>query len=120
MAVFSPRAGSSAHLPAPVDWHDPKEHIRKVAEVANLAQSGKINVTGTVTLTVSSATSTLIDERIGLDSAVLLLPSTANASAEFGNGTIYVTYPNATKGQATINHANNAQADRTFVYAVIG
>lgn len=120
MTIASPRSGSNARPHAPTDWHDPVEHARKIAEVANLAISGKMNVTGTVTLTASSATSTLVDSRIGADSALILIPTTANASAEFGNGTIYLTYPNATQGQAVINHANNAQVDRTFIYAVIG
>jgi len=46
------------------------------------------------------------------------MPMTANAAAEFGNGTLYVAA--RVKGAFTLAHANNAQADRTFGYVLIG
>ena len=120
MAIPSPRASAAgrARDVVPIDWHDPDEHRRKIAEGANLALQGKSLNTGTVTLTANVAQTTLIDERIGTASTIPLVATTANAAAEKGNGTIYVT--NKGKGVATIFHANNAQTDRTFDYAVIG
>jgi hypothetical protein len=44
------------------------------------------------------------------------MPTTANAAAEIGNGTIYVS--SRGKQTATITHANNSQTDRTFAYAL--
>lgn len=120
MVISSPRAGSTASPLAPLEWGDDKEHKRKIAEVANRALIGKTNNVTTVTLTASSATTTITDRRIGYNTVVILVPTTANASAEFGNGTIYQTYPNATKNQAVINHANNAQSDRTYAVAFVG
>jgi hypothetical protein len=43
---------------------------------------------------------------------------TANAAAEVGNGTIYVSA--VTNGSFTLTHANNSQVDRTFRYAISG
>ena len=119
MAIISPRATSS-YPGVRIDHHDGGEHRREIAEKVNSINQGKINVVSTITLTINVASTTLNDTRIGANSIIVLVPTTANASAEIGNGTIYLTYPNATEKQAVINHANNAQADRTFVYAVLG
>lgn len=102
----------------PREWVSGPEHRARIADSLNNAIKGKLNCTGSVTLTISSATTTLTDIRIGLYSVILLMPTTANASAEIGNGTIYFGTPG--NGTVTINHANNAQADRTFTYAIIG
>ena len=120
MAIVSPRASAAGQARdlAPIDWYDEREHRRKLAEIANQAIQGKILSVGTVALTASSATTALADTRIGVDSFIGFMPATANAAAEVGNGTLYVT--NRTNGQATINHANNAQTDRDFVYVVLG
>ena len=89
---------------------------RKVATVVNNIMDGKINATGSVTLTANQATTTLTDMRVGPDSVILFMPTTANAAAELA--TLYVS----SRGQetATLTHANNAQVDRTFAYAVLG
>jgi hypothetical protein len=46
------------------------------------------------------------------------MPTTANAAAEIGNGTLYVS--SRDKQQFTITHASNTQSDRTFGYVVQG
>lgn len=116
MVIPSPRsqsAGQARDL-APIDWWDEEEHRRKIAEVANQAVQGKTLNVSTVTLTANSATTTLDDTRIGVSSFIGLSPTTANAAAEQW----YIS--SQTSMQATITHANNAQADRTFVYVIIG
>lgn len=122
MPVTSPRASLQEQITAPTYW--PKEQItewvRRVAETVNNILDGKINTVKTVTLTANVASTTISDERIGKNTVVLLTPTTANASAEFGAGTIYQTLPNVTSGAAVINHANNAQADRTYGMVLIG
>jgi hypothetical protein len=56
---------------------------RGVAEVVNGIMNGKTNNTGTVTLATGNATSTTItDARIGIDSVILLAPSSAAAIAD--------------------------------------
>ena len=101
---------------APIDHSDPDEHRRLIAEeVFNLGE-GKIRSVGSVTLTINVATTTLTDRRIGPSSFVGFMPTTSNAAA--GVTALYVT--GRGDGTCTLNHANNAQADRTYVYVVLG
>lgn len=117
MAIVSPRAGMTTYPVPPIDWPgEPEQWIRKVVGSVRGIMDGKINATGTVTLTISVATTTLTDLRIGPNSVILFMPTTANAAAELA--TLYVS--SRGKQTATLTHANNAQADRTFAYAVLG
>lgn len=91
---------------------------RQTALVINQVLDGKLNCVGTFTATAGAATTAISDFRCGLDSVILLMPITANAALEIGNGTIYVS---ATAKQSfTVNHANNSQSDRSFRYILIG
>ena len=96
----------------------PAPQPREVAEVVNGLLDGNSNNRGTVTLATSAASTAITDYRAGPDSSVLLMPTTANASAEIGAGTIYVS-ARATNS-FTLTHANNSQADRTFGYIIVG
>ena len=93
-----------------------KQWTREIAQTTSLANSGKINVTGTITLNVSSTTTTLNDPRILLNSFISYMPQTANAAASLG--VIYTTV--ALNGTATIHHSSNTQADRTYTYIILG
>ncbi len=120
MVIPSPRAqatGQARDL-APIDWWSEVEHRRKIAEKTNQALQGKLLNVGQITLTANAATTNLKDQRIGTESFIGFMATTANAAAEVGNGTLYVT--GRTQGAATLNHANNAQTDRDFVYIVVG
>jgi|ETNvirnome_2_130_1030620.scaffolds.fasta_scaffold03831_5 hypothetical protein len=75
-------------------------------------------VVGDVTLTANAASTTLNHQALSPLKRVFTEPQTANAAAEKGNGTMYVADP--TKGAVVITHANNAQADRSFMYLIIG
>jgi hypothetical protein len=87
---------------------------REISEVVNNTMNGKTNNTGSITIAVGSATSTVIyDERIGFDSVVILTPTTSNASG-------FDYYIETSKGSATIRHAANTTASRTFKYVVVG
>lgn len=56
---------------------------REISEVVNNIMNGKTNNTGTVTLATGWATSTTIyDERIGYDSIIIVVPSSANAGSD--------------------------------------
>ena len=116
MVIASPRAAKRAYDTVRIENENSQEHRRELAEAINLTLQGKLNAVDTVTLTASSATTTLTDSRIGPDSFIGFMPTTANAAAELV--TLYVT--GRIDGSATLNHANNAQADRTFGYLVIG
>ena len=94
------------------------EWLRQLAEVANGSRRGKLNCVGDVTLTASSATTTLTDALIGPNSLIVFIPTTANAASAFQDGAFYVSA--RTKGSATITHTNDGNTDKTFVYGVIG
>ena len=107
-------------MPPPFEMDDKKLHLRKLSEAARSLFDGKINTVGTVTLTANADSTTISHLSIGRDTLVVMFPTTANASADWAAGTFYQTYPNATKKQAVINHDNNANASRDFVYALLG
>jgi hypothetical protein len=94
--------------------------IRETIIAIQQLYEGKSNNTGDVTLTANSATTTLEDKRIGPNSVLSFDPLTANASAALNDGSFYVSARATTKGQATINHTNNANTDKTFSYTVTG
>ena len=91
---------------------------RPVAAVVNRVLDGGINATGSVTLAVSAASTVVTDKRLSATSYFGLMPTTANASAEVGNGTIYVSSQG--KQTLTLTHANNSQSDRTYRYVILG
>jgi len=91
---------------------------REVATIVNNILDGKINATGTVTLTASAASTAVTEDRAGATSVILFMPTTANAAAEQAAGGMYVS--SRGKQTFTITHANNTQSDRTFGYIVIG
>ena len=100
----------------PRTWASSAEHRGKLSDAINNILRGKLNNTGTVTLTANAATTVLADVRIGTESVIALHATTANAAAALAT-TYFGTTGN---GTVTINHANNAQVDRTYRYAVLG
>ena len=92
-----------------------------IAVAVNAILNGKINAFGSVTLTANAASTTVTDSRVSVNSAVFLFPQTANAAAEFGNGTVYIKPgDHVNKTSFKITHANNANADKTFSWLLIG
>lgn len=99
----------------PLTWHSAPEHLRLLAAAINDILIGRGNATGTLTIAASVGTTTLTDLRIGPDTCIALMPTTANAAAALA--TTYVT--SRGNGTATVTHANNAQTDRTYVYSLV-
>jgi|SRR5581483_1299063 len=95
---------------------DPKNVIRAIQQLA----AGRSNAVGTVTLAVSAASTTVTDENCAAGSVPILVPTTAHAAAEDGNGTRYIPTATIENGSFVIQHANNSQADRTYLYALFG
>lgn len=90
--------------------------VKDIVLAVNNILRGKMNVVTTVTLAASATTTTLADPRIGADSAILLIPRTANAA-----GAVATTYIGAKgKQTATITHASASSTDRTFDVVVLG
>ena len=65
-----------------------------------------------ISLTDSSTTTTIQDDWIGVDSMVVLMPTTADAAEE----NIYFT---VTDGQVVLTHASNTET-RDYRMAIIG
>lgn len=96
---------------------DDRDLTRTAFAVRQLAQ-GRSNATGTVTLTAGAASTVKSFVNCATGSVPILVPTTANAAAEIGNGTMYIS--SVGNGTFTITHANNAQVDRTFLFVCLG
>jgi hypothetical protein len=79
---------------------------------------GRSNAVGTFTLAANAASTTVTALNCGAGSSVLAFPTTANAAAEWKNGTMYIG--TVSNKSFVVTHANNAQTDRTFMYAALG
>ena len=97
------------------DMPDERQHRRQLAQQLTTAVQGRLDCTFSLTLTANVATTTIVDSRISLSTAVLAMPATANAAAELP--TMYFT-PSA--GQCVVTHTNAATTDRTFTIAILG
>jgi len=95
-----------------------EKDLKKFAMAIQQLAQGRSNAVGTVTLTHDVASTTVTAVNCGSGSVVLLSPLTANAAAEIGAGTCYIS--TVANQSFTITHANNAQTDRTFGYVAIG
>lgn len=95
-----------------------EEHRYQLALAMRRLFDAKVNTVSTVTLTANAATTTITDNRIGANTIAVLVPTTANAAAALA--TTYQTLPNAANGSAVLNHASNAQSDKTFGVLLIG
>lgn len=82
--------------------------------IAELA-SGRSNAHGTFTLTAGVTSTVVTNANCAAASCVKITPTTANAAAALAT-----TYITAANGSFTVTHANSAQTDRTFTYAIQG
>lgn len=103
---------------APANGIADNNTIKDLIRIINNIMRGKTNNRGETTLTANSATTAILDENVGGESIIILMPLTANAATEIANGTIYVSSQG--KKTFTLTHADNAQTNRNFRYAVIG
>ena len=103
----------TAYVPG-IDETDLKKLILSLQQIA----AGRSNAVGSVTLTASTTTTTVTDNNCAEGSTPILVPTTAHAYAEIGNGTIYISA--VANKSFTITHASNSQTDRTFRYAILG
>ena len=93
----------------PLEHNDSRAHRRLIAALANQL----IPVTKSVTLTLSSTTTVVTDERMGEDRTVLPIPTNANAASE----DIYLH--TKANGSFTWGHSS-AATTRTFDYIITG
>lgn len=92
--------------------------LKKIILALQQLGAGRSNAVGTFTCTANQATTTVTDANCASGSVVLYMPTTANASAEVGNGTIYIG--TVSNGSFVVTHANSATTGRTFKYAIHG
>jgi hypothetical protein len=95
-----------------------QRHREIIAQWINGLLDGKLDIVGTFTLTANTTTTAVADNKFESNMIVLWVPTTANAAAEIGAGTLYLS----SRGVQTftLTHANNAQTDRTFLYVRLG
>jgi hypothetical protein len=91
--------------------------LKKIVLAIQQLAAGRSNAVGSVTLAMGSATTTVTTSNCAAGSVPILVPASANAAAEAGNGTMYVSA--VVNGAFTIAHANSATG-RTFLYAILG
>ncbi len=90
--------------------------IHEIVLSVNRALDGKLNTT--VALTLDNATSTtVVDEKVGTDTAIFITPTNAAAATEFASGSMYVSSQTPGTG-FVITHT--AAASRDIRYALIG
>lgn len=104
-------------MTAYVPGRDEKDISKLVLSLQELA-SGRSNAVGTFTLTTGAASTTVTDSNCAAGSTVIPIPTTANAAAELGNGTMYLSA--VANKSFTFTHANSATTGRTFKYAIVG
>jgi hypothetical protein len=92
--------------------------LSKIVFTVRQLAEGRSNAVGTFTLAASAATTTVTATNCGSGSSVLCFPTTANAAAEWKNGTVYIG--TVSNGSFVVTHANNSQTDRTFMYVALG
>lgn len=116
MGSLALAAGNQGYLGVKTFDEDEARHRRELANVLNNVLQGKLNNTGTMTLTANAASTTLTDPRIGANSTVLVMATTSNAAGAL-SGLYFDTFGD---GSCVAHHANDAQTDKTFRYAVLG
>lgn len=91
--------------------------VRRIVDVVNSVRQGKMNALLDFTLrTAPNTTTVLIDERISIFSALLLMPLTADAAAI--QSSVWPSVQN--NGTATFTHLATAETDCKFRMCIIG
>lgn len=92
--------------------------LKKIVLAIQQLAAGRSNAVGSVTLATGASSTTVTTANCAAGSAPILVPASANAATEVGNGTMYVSA--VANGAFTITHANSATAGRVFLWAVVG
>lgn len=92
--------------------------LKKIVLAVQQLAAGRSNAVGSVTLAAGASSTTVKTANCAAGSAPILVPASASAATELGNGTAYVSA--VTNGAFTIAHANSTVTGRTFLYAILG
>lgn len=85
--------------------------------IEQMAQ-GRLNCTGTFTLTANATSTTVSAPTVAPGTVILLSPQTADAAGAWA--TTYVAPSNVVQGSFAVSHASAASVDRTFGWAAFG
>ena len=88
---------------------------REISTVVNGLIEGKSNNTGDFVTTALATSSTLSNERIGLNSVILFMPVNHDSAAEL----IDVYFDTFAKGSCVVHYGNHA-AVRSYRYIIVG
>ncbi len=102
-------SGEPPHLNETRQW-------RIVQAIRELFE-GRSNAVGSVTLTANDTTTVVSNVVSNADSKIFLMPTTANAQADWIAG---MRVSAKAQGSFTITHPNNANADKTFDWVALG
>lgn len=98
----------------PIDGQE-QQHRRAIAQAARSLIDGHGNNGGTLTIGSTDVSTVVADPRVGTDSIITLMPTTAAAATEAGSGSLYVSV----RGDGTFTVvSSNAAASRVFDYTV--
>lgn len=95
-----------------------EKDLTKFTDSINNAIKGRVENFGQVTLTANASSTTVTNAQISENSEIMLSPKTANAAAALA--TTYIPEATILNGSFVIQHANNAQTDKTFGYVWVG
>ena len=99
----------------PRDMADGDAHRRLIAEAVNRALAGRVGNAAAITLRPAATSTTVTDARIGPNSLLVVMPTTANAAA--AQAELFIV---AGLGSAVLHHAASATTDRTFATLILG
>ncbi len=95
------------------------ENLPELQAAVEQISQGRMNCTGTFTLAVSPATTTVVPApTVAPGTIILLSPQTADAASAVP--TTYVKASDVSQGSFTVTHASAASVDRTFGFVAIG
>jgi hypothetical protein len=98
--------------------HAGEDNLRRIVRAVRDLFEGRSNAMGSFTCEENADSTSVTHPNVGPESRILITPTTANAAAEYGAGTIYVSAK--ALGSFTVTHANSAVASRTFDFAIAG
>lgn len=98
--------------------HNGETNPSKIIKSIQALYEGRSNATGSFTCTQNAASTVVTAPNCSVGSKVVVSARHANAAAELGNGTGYVSA--VAQGAFTFTHANSATANRNFDYVIQG
>ncbi len=93
-----------------------EQSLSRITQAVRELFMGRSNAVGEVTLRASPTTTTVTAINCGADSKVFIMPTTANASADFKDCWISAV----AAGSFTITHPSDADVDKTFFWVCLG